>query len=355
MTRNIFYGTLKTLPRLLCIMGAIVIMLLFPREISQGVKEGIVLCGEKIIPSLFPFMILASYISSSSALERCIFVFDKLSRRLFRVNAYGLTAVILGFLGGYPIGAKAVCDFYTAKRLSQDEATRLLPWCINPGPAFVITAVGAFMLGSTKIGVIMYASIICSSVSIGIACRFLGKNIQNEKREKTPFHTTGNFVYSVASATDSMLSICGWVLMFSAISKALCILIKNKLLSLFICSVAEVTTGCVTLTNASMPIPLICAILGFGGFAVIFQVAPYVEKCSCSLKRFIFWKAVNGILSGFYCSLLLRIYPVSISTSVTSQLSTGTPALSHSLTAAVLLIIICIVFILEVDYKKKIC
>ncbi len=342
-------------PKLICIALSFIVLFTQPKEIAEGIKKGFVLLGEKIIPALFPFMILSSYISASSAIQKLAMFFSKVSLRLFKVNGYGIIVVILGFLGGYPIGAKTLCKYYEESKLTKNEVFKLFPWCVNPGPAFTITAVGTFMLGSTKAGIIIYLSIICASVSVGLFSKYT-KDFEAVK--KTPLQYTKSkpsLVNSVSSATNAMLSICGWVLIFSAITSSLNVLIKNESIKTFINCISEVTTGCNTLLEKNASVPIVCASLAFGGLAVIFQVAPYLEKCDFGLKNFICWRIINSALSAFYCAQFLKLFPVTIQVCKVIPVGPVNFFISHNFTAAIILIITCIVFVLEVDYKKKVC
>ena len=114
--------------------------------------------------------------------------FKKPFNFIFRTNAYGIVPLILGILGGYPIGAKTIAEFYKEEKLSQNDAERLLYWCINPSPAFAISAVGTFMLGNTTSGFILYCSCILASLTLGFFCRYLSNgNIETVNTKKETF------------------------------------------------------------------------------------------------------------------------------------------------------------------------
>ncbi len=335
----------------ICLVG----LILYPEEIAISLKNGMLLLYNTIIPSLFPFMIVSLYISQSPLTHRLAEYTDKFSNKLFGISSKGLSAVLLGFCGGYPIGAKITSEYFQSGAVSESEAHKLLCWCVNPAPAFVITAVGRFMLGSTQAGVLMYICVILSSLTIGIFLKLAGKQNDVIQHNSPSVDSKNIFVNSVASGSGSMLSICGWVLTFSCISGGIDVFIKNESANLFIKTVLEVTTGCKNAVTCSLPIPLVCAVISFGGLAVIFQVAPYLEKCNFSIKLFISLRALNSALSAFYCSFILKIFKNSISVYSVIEIGNKSISLSHSITATVILIITCIVLILEVDYGKKMC
>lgn len=348
---------LRHLPKILCIVIAFLGLIFYPREIGNGVRNGLTLLGEKVIPSLFPFMILSTYISFSPYSFHISRLLHKPARKIFNINGAGLTAVFLGILGGYPIGAKAVSDFYQLKRLDKSDINRLLCWCVNPSPAFVITATGTFMMSNTQSGIVMYISLMLASLTIGIFARFIPSESYGHEAipNAFPIDRKNIFINSVSSGSKAMLSICGWVLLFSAVCAGLDCLTESKEITLLIKVFSEVTTGCESGIANGLSLPLICAILGFGGFAVIFQVAPYLEKCDYNLKFFICWRLINGALSAFYCSRIMKLFPDSQAVFQTVTVGSSEFTLSHSIGASVILLLTCIVLILEVDNKRKMC
>lgn len=314
------------------------------------------LLGENIIPSLFPFMVLSTYVSQSTATEFLARLIDKPSRKIWNVNGNGLIAVFLGLIGGYPVGAKTVSEFYTDGKLSQQEASKLMNWCVNPGPAFVITAVGTFMLKNTVSGIILYASNLLSCLYISIFTRFFNSiEIPKMPCIQSKEKSSNLLIKSVATGSEGMLSTCGWVLTFSAVAALLDAMVTAKGLRLFLQCITEVTTGCSICTQNRLPLPAISAVIGFGGFAVIAQVSPYLNKCGVSIKQFVCWKVVNGALSAFFCSGLLRLFPRGIAVFSSTTHTSPVPTLSGGISVAIVLFLMCLVFIFEVDNKRKIC
>lgn len=355
MYKKRFRYTVKTITVFSAILLSIFALLTHPEKAADGIKAGLTVLGENVIPSLFPFMVLSTYISGSDVIDILTGVLEKPAQKLFKTNGSALIAVLMGFLGGYPIGAKTTAEFYESGKLTENEARRLFCWCVNPNPAFVITCVGTFMLSNFKVGIILYVSCVLSSCVIGFCTRFFsdGKKAQNGKR--TQKSRKNLFVESVGIGSDAMFSVCGWVLTFSAIASVTDVFIKNENFALFVKAISEVTIGCKYAVLKGLPLPTVAAVLGFGGFAVIFQTAPYIEKCKTELKTFICTRLLNASLSAFFCARLLNIFPQS--TAVFSQIEIGGTVfpLSHGISATLLLLLMCIVFIFEVDNKRKVC
>ncbi len=336
---------------LICLWGFI----FHPEKIAHGVLKGLILCGEKVVPSLFPFMVFASCVSKTSLFHLISLKAEKITRKIFRISGVGFSSILLGFLGGYPVGAKSVNDIYSQGLITENEARRLFCWCSNPSPAFVISAVGVFMFSSYKSGIILYVSSVLSAFVIGFCTRFFADKNENNARHTIFSQPKNIFTDSVSETGETTLGICGWLLTFCAISALAEILIPQKGALVFTKCIAEVTSGCETAAAEGLSLPLAGAILGFGGFAVIFQILTYMKNCGFHLRVFICIKLLNGALNAFFCSVLMKIFPQSISVSATITAGNRIFPISHSIITAVILLIMCTVFILEVDNKRKIC
>ncbi len=336
---------------LICLWGFI----FHPQKIADGVLKGLILCGEKVIPSLFPFMVFASAVSKTALFRLISLKAEKVTRKVFKISGVGFSSILLGFLGGYPVGAKSVNDIFSQGLVTEKEARRLFCWCTNPSPAFVISAVGVSMLSSYKSGIILYASSLLSALVIGLCTRFFADSNKSNNARNILSEQKNIFINSVSETGEATLGICGWLLTFCAISSLAEILIPQKGALVFIKSIAEVTSGCETAVKEGLSLPIIGAILGFGGVAVIFQIFAYMKNCGFSLRVFVCIKILNGALNAFFCSILMKIFPDSITVSTAITAGSRAFPISNSIITAVILLIMCVVFILEVDNKRKIC
>lgn len=344
------------LKNLVSISGIIVfgiIVITHPKIASAGVRNGLSLLSENLIPALFPFMIVSGYITASPLTGKLAAATDKASQKLLRTGSHSLIILLMGCLGGYPIGARAIRDLRKEGVISENECAKLFNWCINPGISFVITSVGTFMLGNTLSGVIIYISCIASSISLGIFSGFFCKSGKETQKHDVPPKTSENiFIKSVSSSVDAMLGICGWVLFFSTICQLSDSLIKNDGIRLLINAVAEVTFGCKSTISAGLPLPVVCAVISFGGFAVASQISPYLTECGVTVKTYICWRLAGSAASAFFCSQLIKIFPRCAQVSTTL---TPTHSLTGGIPTALIMVLMCIVFIFEVDNKRKVC
>ena len=120
-------------------------LLCWPKEISAAVQEGLKLCYNVIIPSLFPFFILSSLMISLGLAGYLGRLFEPVMRPLFRLPGSCAAVLALGFVGGYPIGARSALTLYESGGCTKTECERLLAFCNNSGPAFILGVVGAWV------------------------------------------------------------------------------------------------------------------------------------------------------------------------------------------------------------------
>lgn len=346
---------LKNILTLIIVSAIGVCLIIYPNATTDGIKKGFLLLGNNLIPSLFPFMVLSSYVSQSNIAEIISKFFEKPFNWFFKTSGYGIIPFILGFLGGYPVGAKTVVEFYENGKISQNDACRLLYWCINPSPAFAITAVGTFMLGNITSGLFIFISCLLSSLTLGFFTRFISNNEIFEINTLQKANKENLFVKSVAKGSEGMFSVCGWVLTFCVLSALCGVLNIPSTISTIINSVGEVTTGCKNAAASGLSLPVIAGILGFGGFAVICQCATYSAICKVHIKYLICSRLINSAISAIYCSLLCNFFPQAENVSVTMNVNGINLTLYHSISATIILLIMCALLILEVDNHKKVC
>lgn len=289
------------------------LLLRFPEVSAQGISDGIDLSLGTLIPTLFPFMIVSTLITKENLFDRIPKFIKKLTKTIFALDGKCLGAIIISMVGGLPLGCKMASDLYDNGEISQSQARKMTLFCFCTGPAFTISSVGLYMLGSKEAGVLIYTSLILSAITVGILSRFFEDDDSLYHQTKTDdqketFST--NLVRSVSSGSSAMLNICAWVIIFSCIIRLIEILPLNESASFFLSCILEVTNGAY-IASGNMPLPIIAGIIGFGGFCGHCQVMPYLVKLRLKYKYFFVSRIIGGALSVIYCKLLTDIFPVS--------------------------------------------
>ena len=204
-------------------------------ETGEACREALEMCGRLLIPSLFPFFVLSGFLNRvglPGLLGRLLAPF---AVRLFGISGAGASAFVMGFMGGYPAGAAYIADMERSGSVTTGEAERLLAFCSNSGPAFIVGAVGLGVFGSVRLGLILYGIHVFAAFLTGLV--FRGKRPSHELQDVQLdiADPASAFVGAVRQATASILSVCGFAVCFSVLLR---VLDSDGVLSLFCGAVA---------------------------------------------------------------------------------------------------------------------
>ena len=283
-------------------------------------KQALLMCYEIIIPSLFPFFVCSGILVYSGFAQSCAKLFRPVMKPLFNVNENGAAAFVLGIISGYPLGAVTACQLYENAYLSKSEAERLLAFCNNSGPLFILGAVGAAIYQNAKIGVILYITHIVSAVFVGVIFRFYCR--EKFSAPKSRLNTENLppaeiFSKVLANSLNSILTVCGAIVFFFTASNLLTMLLpENVFFDATISAILEFTGGIKKISGLTIPLASRLAMssfaVGFAGLCVHMQVMAVTAKYGLSLKPYILGKLLHGVLSSILTLLILRFYPKTL-------------------------------------------
>ena len=138
----IFMKTLLKKAVLTCILAFLMVFILIHGKTAKEFASlGLMTWYEHMIPTLLPFMIFSGILIRLDLVKLFMKPFSVFLRPLFRLNSYGIYVIVMGFLCGFPIGAKNCADLYQKGKLTKDEAEYLLAFTNNIGPTYFYTFV----------------------------------------------------------------------------------------------------------------------------------------------------------------------------------------------------------------------
>ncbi|MDD6275686.1 MAG: hypothetical protein PUB20_02520 [Clostridia bacterium] len=321
-----------------------------PSTMIEGMRKGLSICGSTVIPSLFPFTVLADYLISSGLSDRIGRAASLPVKRIFHLPGCCACVIITGLFAGFPVGAKMTQQLRESGRISEKEGRRILLLCVNGGPAFVISSVGVSMLSSFRAGVILYASLCLASLIIGILSGLFSRTPVTAEAD-TKKIAVGTLTESVSRATETMLNICAWILLFMCVSSYFRLLPLPKEVKDIIAMIGEVTDGCM-IASARYPSFVLAAVCGWSGLSVHCQVMSALK--SVKMNIFIFWlgRIANAALAGLIAFVLFRLFPCE-----TQVFSTASDVLakpySVSVPASAAMLIMGAFAIMDLHGRKK--
>lgn len=283
----------------LCLLAALGLAALLAdaEGVRRGVAEALALCGGTVIPSQFLFLAASSLLVSLGVGEVLAPRLEFLMWPLFRVDGAGAAALILGLVGGYPIGARTAAELYREGSVTKGEAERLLTFCNTANPAFLISVLGAGVFGSVRVGMWLWLVHVLSALLTGILFRG-GSGGRTEPRRPVPVRTVPlvqAFVDAVRGALDSVLRICAFVTVFYVLARPLRGL--SGLGGAAAVGALELFSAVPLLTDGPGGYVLAAALAGWGGVSVLFQTLAVLADSGLSARACVLGKAVQAAIS----------------------------------------------------------
>lgn len=317
------------------LLGLFAALLINPESIIEAGRKGVNLCLNIIFPSLLPFFVVSRLILDTGAIYTIGRVFEPLMKPMFNLPGNAAFPLIAGWLSGYPAGAKYTADLYEKKLLTREQAQRLLAFCNNSGPLFIVGAVGTGFFGSSGLGFALLLCHVLASITIGIGTGFISriKKRQDLKNsapvENRPAKLSGRLLANaVADSVMILLRISGTIIFFAVFVQTLdntglftiigripsfvtgtdynC----SDIIKAFFAGSLEITYGLYIL-SVSSSVPLRIKIMlagflcGFGGFSVYTQVTGVCPQ-EIKLRTYLCGKVLHGIIAAVYSAVFMR-------------------------------------------------
>ena len=289
----------------LALCGVLVLFLTKAGAVRAAAAEALGLCARSVIPALFPFLVVSSLLLSLGLGELLSPMLAGLMEPLFRVDGVGSSALLLGLIGGYPIGAKAAADLYRGGFLSRPEAERLLTFCNNSNPVFLISVLGGGVFGSIRAGVWLWLIHLLSALLTGLLFRRWGAEQQRQELSRRPAFQavsfSAAFVGAVRESLGGMLSVCAFVTFFYVLARPLASL--GGWLGPALVGATELFSLTPLLDAGRGSFILASAMAGWGGLSVLCQTAAVLEGSGLRLRGCAAGKAVQALLAGVLAAI----------------------------------------------------
>ncbi|MBR5537368.1 MAG: sporulation protein [Clostridia bacterium] len=296
----------------LCLGGG---LLLCGRQVSAAVAQSLDLCTGVLLPSLFPFFVVSSLLCGGPA-RRAPWL-GRLTERLFGLPGSLAPAFFLGAVGGYPVGARTVCQLYETGACGKEQAVAALRFCCNAGPAFLVSALGGGLLGDGTAGLRLWAAHLLSAVLIGLF--YCSKSATVKDNNITVFSCrkpggTERFLQAVTGAAATFLNVCAFVLFFAVVT---CLLEQLPVLNALpplprglLYGVLELTGGAAKLAGAGLPravlLPTLSFLCGWGGLSVQCQTVDLLRRSGLPCRGYLRAKLLHGAVAALLTLLISR-------------------------------------------------
>lgn len=278
------------------LLALLIFLLCFPKNALEAARGGLLLWYQNVLPVLFPFMILSNLMIRTDLISVLLKYLHPLFHLIWGTSIYGSYAILAGYLFGYPMGAKVVCDLQKEGQLSDVEAEYLIGFVNNLSPAFLITYLVHQNLQNPDLLLptlgVLYGAPLVTSMLFALKYRPLlhksqsptkaaadsvPQNSQHQKNKASKVPISLELID--ACIFDGIINITrlgAYILLFSLITAGLGLLpIENVWLHCMLNGCMEITTGIQTTCQAPLaffPKYLsLMALCSFGGLCALMQ------------------------------------------------------------------------------------
>ena len=276
---------------------------------------GLELWFNKMIPSLLPFMILSGIMVRLNLTEKMAMAVYPVVNPLYKIRKNVCYCMLLGFLCGFPMGAKVTGELRERGLLTTREAQFLLAFCNNIGPvyflSFALPLLGRRLVFPYLFGMygipLLYGLVLRHTVYRDIEMPgVIRKDYRSQRElrscEQRPqekclwFRVLEATEQSVQASIQSIMMLGGYMILFNLMN-----LIPHVLLGrpLDILGPLLEITGGLGMLKERLPLFSLLA-LSFGGLSCIAQTYSCIKNTDLSLSGYIYHKVFLTMLNAAF-------------------------------------------------------
>lgn len=299
------------------------VLLCRPQAVITGVNRGLSVCTSVILPTLYPFMLLSGLLADSPLCRHPRPSMESITRCLFGLPGCCGPAILLSLVGGYPAGALAIGRLRQQGLLTTQQAQRMLTFCVCGGPGFIISTVGAGLLGSVRGGVLLFVAQAMTALIIGL---WQGRG-HRKKATNAPIITTPPRALAtiISDTCGSLLTMCGFVVLAAVILSIFEAFEVPTALERFtglaarhwsgaLAAITEVSSGCIALSGEELAPFFLSLTLSWAGLSVQGQIAAALPGVPVLGAPFWSWRLCHGAAAGLLATLLFHLIPTDTAT-----------------------------------------
>ena len=296
----------------------IFLMLRYPALSLEYASTGLTLWFTKMVPTLLPFMILSGIMIRMNLTERFVGLLHPLLHRIYGTSRNGSYTIIMGFLCGFPMGARIVGELYEQHKLSREESALLLSFCNNIGPiyflSYVIPTLGIDRPGRPFLlmyGIPLLYGFLLMRIRPWMtrkvsSCENHPETCSLQARQPGSCSLLAAIDASVLSGLIGIARLGGYMVFFNLLTIVFQPFqhVNTNILNIYRC-LLEITSG-IDCSGRSINFAILI-LLPFGGFSCIAQTYSMIRQTDLSLRPYVYHKTVQTAVTAA-CYLLLYLH-----------------------------------------------
>ena len=153
------------------------LLALYPEAALSASIRGIAIWWEVLFPSLFTFFVLSEILLGFGVVHFFGTLLDPLMRPVFRIPGIGGFVMTMGFVAGYPVGARLTSQLREQGLVNRSEGERLVAFTTSSDPIFLIGAVSVGFFHNVAVAPLLASAHYGSAMLVGILMRFHDRHV----------------------------------------------------------------------------------------------------------------------------------------------------------------------------------
>ncbi|XMB28957.1 sporulation integral membrane protein YlbJ [Paenibacillus sp. BR2-3] len=150
-------------------------MLIHPEASLAAAVRGLAVWWDVLFPSLFPFFVISELLLGFGVVHLFGGLLDPFMRPLFRIPGSGGFVAAMGYVSGYPVGARLTAKLREQNLVSRIEGERLVAFTTSSDPIFLLGAVSVGFFHDASLGLILALSHYGGGLIVGLLMSFHGR------------------------------------------------------------------------------------------------------------------------------------------------------------------------------------
>lgn len=284
----------------------LILICLHPADSLEAASAALRTWSESVAPALLPFLIAAPALTDRTV---CALLgrFSGGLLRALRLPVHSTGALLIGLLSGSPAGASALSAVPPDSADAPGAYLRAAVLASGASPAFLIASVSVGMLNAPEAGIILLRAQIFSGFAACALLRPFGRArcVASSDMPSSPRP-------AVLSAALTLLSIAGYMALFSVLARLVSLLLAPSL-ETPLAAVFELAGGCRALSRIDAPLslrlPVISAVACFGGLSVYAQSMSFLTRIDVRPAEYAAAKLMQSALAALATHLQLVVRP----------------------------------------------
>ncbi|UQZ33329.1 sporulation integral membrane protein YlbJ [Paenibacillus sp. PK3_47] len=159
----------------LLLAGCMLLMLVHPASSLTAALRGLSIWWDVLFPSLFPFFVISEIMLGFGVVHLFGALLDPLMRPLFNIPGAGGFVAAMGYVSGYPVGAKLTAKLREQQLISRVEGERLVAFTTSSDPIFLLGAVSVGFFHDASLGLVLALAHYGGGLIVGFLMSFYGR------------------------------------------------------------------------------------------------------------------------------------------------------------------------------------